>query len=75
MIVLVIVAGALGGCQATVVGSNRDGIWFRDPFLGGGDMAGQAQRHCAQYGRTAALRGTLEPTQYALPVVAYDCQG
>jgi len=65
---------AAGGCEATVVGSNPDGIWFRDPFIGGFDMNQQAARHCAKYGKTAVLRGTLDPAQgYSLPITAYDC--
>jgi hypothetical protein len=51
----------LSGCGATVVGENPKGIWFREPFVGGGDMAAQAARHCAKYGKTAsyASRGIL----------------
>jgi hypothetical protein len=65
----------LSGCGATVVGENPEGIWFREPFIGGGDMAGQAARHCAKYGKTGVYAGTLDPTQgYALPVVSYNCQ-
>ena len=68
-------SGLLSGCQATVVGENPDGIWFREPFIGGGSMQAQATRHCAQYGKTAVYQGTLDPTQgYALPVAAYNCQ-
>jgi hypothetical protein len=64
----------LHGCGATVVGENPEGIWFREPFIGG-DMAEQAARHCAKYGKTAAYAGTLDPTQgYALPVVSYNCR-
>ena len=64
----------LSACGATVVGENPEGIWFREPFIGGG-MAGQAARHCAKYGKTAVYAGTLDPTQgYALPVVAYNCR-
>lgn len=66
---------AAAGCEATVVGSNPEGIWFRDPFIGGSDMQGQANRHCARYGKTAVLQGTLDPAQgYALPITAYDCR-
>jgi hypothetical protein len=70
---LVICVLALAGCEATVMGSNPEGIWFREPFVGGGAMRAQADRHCAKYGKAAVYKGTLEPTQYALPVVAYDC--
>jgi hypothetical protein len=65
----------LSGCGATVLGENPEGIWFREPFIGGGDMAGQAARHCAKYGKTAAYAGNLDPTRgYALPVVSYNCR-
>ena len=65
----------LCGCGATVVGENPEGIWFREPFIGGGDMDGQAARHCVEYGKTAVRAGTLDPARgYALPVVAYNCR-
>jgi hypothetical protein len=65
----------LCGCGATVLGENPEGIWFREPFVGGGDMAAQAARHCAKYGKIAVRAGTLDPTQgYALPVVSYNCR-
>ena len=65
----------LGGCGATVVGENPEGIWFREPFIGGGDMAKRASRHCAKYGKAGVYAGTLDPTEgYALPVVAYNCR-
>jgi len=38
-------------------------------------MAGQAERHCAKFGKTASYAGTLDPTKgFSLPVVAYNCQ-
>jgi len=65
----------LAGCGATEVGSTKQGIWFREPFVGTGDMAGQAERHCAKFGKTASYAGTLDPTKgFSLPVVAYNCQ-
>ena len=65
----------LRGCGATAVGENPEGIWFREPFIGGGDMAGEAARHCAKYGKVGVYAGTLDPTEgYALPVVAYNCR-
>jgi hypothetical protein len=65
----------LSGCGATVVGEDPEGIWFREPFIGGGDMAEQAARHCAKYGKTAAYAGTLDAAHgYALPVVSYNCR-
>lgn len=65
----------LGGCGATVVGENKDGIWFREPYIGGWDMQSDATRHCAKYGKTAVRAGSLDPTKhYALPIVAYNCQ-
>lgn len=65
----------LTGCGAAVLGENPEGIWFREPFLGGGWMQSQAEEHCAQYGKKAVYASTLDPTKgYALPVVAYNCQ-
>jgi hypothetical protein len=65
----------LSGCGSTVVGENPEGIWFREPFIGGGDMAAKAARHCAKYGKAGVYAGYLDPTQgYALPVVAYNCR-
>ena len=65
----------LAGCGATVLGQNRDGIWFREPYIGGGWMQSQAEEHCAAYGKTAVYAGTLDPTKgYALPVVSYNCR-
>ena len=73
--VLIAAVTSLCGCGATVVGENPEGIWFREPFVGGGDMAAQAARHCAKYGKIAVRAGTLDPTQgYALPVVSYNCR-
>ena len=43
----------LHGCGATAVGENPEGIWFREPFIGGGDMAGEAARHCASTAKSA----------------------
>jgi hypothetical protein len=75
MLLLIAATLLLSGCQATAVGENPDGIWFRVPFIGGYSMQEQANRHCAQYGKTAVYQGTLDPTQrYALPVAAYNCQ-
>lgn len=63
----------LAGC-ASVVGENKEGIWFREPFVGGWDMDEEASRHCAQYGKTAVRAGDLNPTRgYALPIVAFNC--
>ena len=65
----------LGGCGATVVAENKDGIWFREPYIGGWDMQSDATSHCAKYGKTAVRAGSLDPTKhYALPIVAYNCQ-
>ena len=75
MLAVVVPVLMLAGCGATVVGENKDGIWFREPYVGGWDMQSDASRHCAQYGKTAVRAGTLDPTQgYALPVVAYNCK-
>jgi hypothetical protein len=65
----------LGGCEATVLGENKHGIWFREPFIGSGHTQSQALRHCAQFGKTANYVGTLDPGQgMTLPVVAYNCE-
>ena len=69
---LVVLACGLAGCAASVLGADREGIWFREPFIGG-SMQSQAEAHCAQYGKRAVLQGRLEPTRFALPVVAYNC--
>ncbi len=64
----------LAGCGATEVGKNPEGIWFREPFIGGGDMQDEAGKHCAKFGKTAVRAGDLNPTQgYALPIVAFNC--
>jgi hypothetical protein len=74
VVLMSVCVALLSGCGATVVGENPEGIWFREPFIGGGDMAGKAERHCAKYGKSGVYAGTLDPTQgYALPVVAYNC--
>ncbi|MFO1120253.1 MAG: hypothetical protein U1E38_09235 [Rhodospirillales bacterium] len=62
----------LAACSS-VVGENKQGIWFREPFIGGWDMQDEADRHCAKYGKTAVRAGDLEPTGYALPVVSFNC--
>ncbi|MBK8211099.1 MAG: hypothetical protein IPK78_15215 [Rhodospirillales bacterium] len=65
----------LAGCGATVLGENKDGIWFREPYAGGWDMQSEATEHCAKFGKKAVRAGVLDPTQgYALPVVAYNCE-
>jgi hypothetical protein len=75
MLAVLLPALMLGGCGATVVAENKEGIWFREPYAGGWDMQSDAARHCAKYGKKAVYAGTLNPTQgYALPVVAYNCQ-
>lgn len=64
----------LAGCGATEVGKNAEGIWFREPFVGGWDMQDEAETHCAKYGKTAVRAGDLNPTRgYALPIVAFNC--
>lgn len=66
---------SLGACSARVEGANSDGIWFREPFIGGWDMTERAEEHCSKYGKQATLQGTMAPAQgYALPIVAYNCQ-
>lgn len=62
----------LAACSS-VVGENREGIWFREPFIGGWDMQDEADRHCAKFGKTAVRAGDLNPTGYALPVVSFNC--
>jgi hypothetical protein len=75
--VLALLTSALpiAGCGATVLGENKQGIWFREPFIGFGGMESAAERHCAQFGKTAERVGTLDPGQgYTLPVVAFNCK-
>lgn len=74
-LVLVLPVLILGGCGATVLAENKDGIWFREPYVGGWGMQGDAARHCEQFGKRAVRAGDLDPTRgYALPVVAYNCE-
>lgn len=62
----------LAAC-ASVAGENKEGIWFREPFIGGWDMQEEADRHCAKFGKTAVRAGDLAPTGYALPIVSFNC--
>lgn len=66
---------ALTGCGATVVGENADGIWFREPFIGGWNMQDDATQHCATLGKSAVRVGTLAPRGgFGLPIVAFNCE-
>jgi hypothetical protein len=69
-------AGAgLGACGASVAGKNPAGIWFYEPFIGGWSEDAVAQKHCAEFGRTAVRRGELlTGNEYTTPVLAYDCK-
>ncbi|MBK8176550.1 MAG: hypothetical protein IPK66_15135 [Rhodospirillales bacterium] len=83
VLLMILLGTTLSGCivpivesvDATVVGENPDGIWFREPSIGSGNMQEKADKHCAKYGKQAAYRGTLlQNNPYVVPVVAYNCE-
>ena len=70
-----LIAASVSACGASVAGSNSAGIWFNEPFIGGWDEAEVAAKHCASFGKTAALRGQLlSESPFTTPVTAYDCR-
>jgi hypothetical protein len=82
VLVLVLLGAMLGGCaipiiesvDTKVLGENADGIWFREPSIGSGNMKEKAEKHCAKFGKQAVYRGTLmKNSPYVAPIVAYDC--
>jgi hypothetical protein len=83
VVLIVLLAATLSGCavpiiesvDSPVVGENPEGIWFREPSIGSGNMQERATKHCAKYGKQAVYQGTLLQNQrYVVPVVAYNCQ-
>ena len=73
--IFLLLSAAVSSCGASVAGANSAGIWFDEPFIGGWDEAEVAAQHCAQYGKTAVLRGELlTKSTYTTPIKAYDCR-
>lgn len=82
VLTMVLFGAMLSGCiipiiqsvDTTVLGENEDGIWFREPSIGSGNMEKKAEKHCAKYGKQAVYQGTLlKNSAYVAPVVAYNC--
>lgn len=83
VLIMVLLGVTLGGCiipiiesiDAPVLGENPQGIWFREPSIGSGNIQEKAEKHCAKYGKQAVYQATmLKNNPYVVPVVAYDCE-
>ena len=83
VVLMVLLGATLSGCivpiiesvDATVVGENPQGIWFREPSIGSGNIPEKAKKHCAKYGKQAVYQATmLQNNPYVVPVVAYNCE-
>ena len=83
VLLMVLLGATLTGCivpiiesvDATVVGENPEGIWFREPSIGSGNMQQKAVKHCAKYGKQAVYQATmLQNNPYVVPIVAYNCE-
>ena len=83
VLVMVLLAATLSGCivpivesvDSPVLGENPEGIWFREPSIGSGNMQERAETHCAKYGKMAVYQGAmLQNSSYVSPIVAYNCQ-
>ena len=73
---VIVLLQLMTGC-ASAIEATPDGVWVKKPFMGMGFPDSVAQDHCAQFGKTAVYKSTINPSpgrEYFRPIRAYDCK-